>query len=251
MCTNRNAYNMVLHKYGDKLYLGLQDVVDEHLHGIANHVANAPDHNFLEAVNEAWNEHDRSMLMIRDILMYMVRRKQLFLFIICSFIIKDRVYVVQHGVLPVYDLGLVLFQSNVARHPVIKERLLKSLLDMIQRERTGELINRSLIKSITQMLVDIGVNSRNVYEEDFEIPFLEATKDFYYVESQQCISSNSCPDYMRKIENRRREELDRVQHYLDQSSENKVREVVESELIAKHMHTLVHVRFFFPVTFFE
>lgn len=66
---------MVLHKYGDKLYQGLQDVVDEHLHGIANQVANAPDHNFLVAVNEAWNEHDRSMLMIRDILMYMVSSK--------------------------------------------------------------------------------------------------------------------------------------------------------------------------------
>lgn len=95
------------------------------------------------------------------------------------------------------------------------------------------------------MLVDIGVNSRIVYEEDFETFFLEATKEFYYVESQQCISSNSCPDYMKKIENRRREELDRVQHYLDQSSENKVREVVEAELIAKHMHTLVHVCCFF------
>uniref|UniRef100_A0A7S4HWF0 Cullin family profile domain-containing protein n=1 Tax=Vannella robusta TaxID=1487602 RepID=A0A7S4HWF0_9EUKA len=220
----RNAYNMVLHKYGDKLYLGLQDVVDTHLQGVAAEVANVPDHNFLLAVNEAWNEHDRSMLMIRDILMYM-----------------DRVYVVQHGVLPVYDLGLVLFQSNVARHPVIKERLLKSLLDLIYLERTGELINRSLVKSITQMLVDLGVNSRIVYEEDFEQPFLEATRDFYRVESQEFIASNSCPDYMRKIENRRKEELDRVQHYLDQSSENKVREVVEAELITKHMHTLVHM----------
>lgn len=63
---------MVLHKYGDKLYLGLQDVVDTHLQGVAAEVANVPDHNFLLAVNEAWNEHDRSMLMIRDILMYMV-----------------------------------------------------------------------------------------------------------------------------------------------------------------------------------
>ena len=171
----------------------------------------------------------------------LTKTHDLFLFFFISFKTQDRVYVVQHGVLPVYDLGLVLFQSNVARHPVIKERLLKSLLDLIYLERTGELINRSLVKSITQMLVDLGVNSRIVYEEDFEQPFLEATRDFYRVESQEFIASNSCPDYMRKIENRRKEELDRVQHYLDQSSENKVREVVEAELITKHMHTLVHV----------
>jgi len=61
------------------------------------------------------------------------------------------------------------------------------------------------------------------------------------VESQEFIASNICPDYMRKAENRRREELERVQYYLDQNSESKVREVVETELIAKHMHTLVHV----------
>ena len=100
----------------------------------------------------------------------------------------------QVGVLPVYDLGLVIFQCNVARNPVIKERLLRTLLDLIHKERTGELINRSLVKSITQMLVDLGVNNRQVYEEDFETPFLEATREFYYVESQEFIASNSCPD---------------------------------------------------------
>jgi len=220
----RNAYNMVLHKFGDRLYQGLQDVVDEHLTSVAKGVAAAPDHNFLTSLNEAWSEHERSMIMIRDILMYM-----------------DRVYVGQVGVLPVYDLGLVIFQCNVARNPIIKERLLRTLLDLIHKERTGELINRSLVKSITQMLVDLGVNNRQVYEEDFETPFLEATREFYYVESQEFIASNSCPDYMRKAENRRREELERVQYYLDQNSESKVREVVETELIAKHMQTLVHM----------
>lgn len=64
---------MVLHKYGDKLYQGLQEAVYEHLKGVAIEVANAPDHNFLYILNEAWCEHDRSMLMIRDILMYMVK----------------------------------------------------------------------------------------------------------------------------------------------------------------------------------
>lgn len=157
----------------------------------------------------------------------------------------------QHGVLPVYDLGLVLFRENITRNVLIKERLLRTLLDLIYKERTGELINRTLIKSITQMLVDLGVNSRSVYEEDFEKPFLEATRDFYRIESQEFISSNSCPDYMRKVEARRKEELDRVQHYLDeQSSESKVRDVIETELIAAHLNTLIHVFSSFLFRFF-
>ncbi len=68
----RNAYNMVLHKYGDRLYKGLQQVVDDHLKGVALEVSAANDDSFMEALNKAWNDHKISMLMIRDILMYMV-----------------------------------------------------------------------------------------------------------------------------------------------------------------------------------
>lgn len=49
------------------------------------------------------------------------------------------------------------------------------------------------------MLVELGVNSRNVYEEDFEKPFLETSAAFYRVESQEFIASNSCSDYMKKV----------------------------------------------------
>ncbi len=63
---------MVLHKYGDRLYKGLQQVVDEHLKEVANDVAAANDDTFMDALNKAWNDHKISMLMIRDILMYMV-----------------------------------------------------------------------------------------------------------------------------------------------------------------------------------
>lgn len=61
-----------MHKYGDRLYNGLKQVVDEHLKGVAQQVAQANDDCFLQALNEAWNDHHQSMLMIRDILMYLV-----------------------------------------------------------------------------------------------------------------------------------------------------------------------------------
>lgn len=64
---------MVLHKYGDKLYKGLNDVVDEHLKRVGASVcAVVDDEAFVQELNKAWNDHKVSMLMIRDILMYMV-----------------------------------------------------------------------------------------------------------------------------------------------------------------------------------
>jgi len=91
------------------------------------------------------------------------------------------------------------------------------------------------------MLIDLGINSRLVYEDDFEKPFLETTSNFYRLESQEFISSNACPDYMKKVENRIKEEMERVAHYLDASTEPKLKEVVDKELIKNHMKTLVEM----------
>lgn len=52
--------------------------------------------NFLQVLNQAWNDHQTSMVMIRDILMYM-----------------DRVYVQQNNVDNVYNLGLIIFRDQV------------------------------------------------------------------------------------------------------------------------------------------
>jgi len=69
----RNAYTMVLHKHGEKLYTGLREVVTEHLVSkVREDVLGSLNNNFLQTLNSAWNDHQTSMVMIRDILMYMV-----------------------------------------------------------------------------------------------------------------------------------------------------------------------------------
>lgn len=62
----------MLHKHGDKLYNGLADTVRAHLRKMASDVESANDASFLELLNKKWADHKLSMIMIRDILMYMV-----------------------------------------------------------------------------------------------------------------------------------------------------------------------------------
>ena len=69
----RNAYNMVLHKFGDKLYQGLSDTITSHLKTVAEQVASANDAEFLTELKDQWDKHKISSIMIRDILMYMAR----------------------------------------------------------------------------------------------------------------------------------------------------------------------------------
>lgn len=69
----RNAYNLVLHKHGDLLYDGIQEMVEARLRSVAELVAASPDEQLLCRISEEWKEHQVTMVMVRDILMYMDR----------------------------------------------------------------------------------------------------------------------------------------------------------------------------------
>ena len=69
----------------------------------------------------------------------------------------------------------------MVRYGGIRDHLRVTLLDMVMRERKGEMVDRIAIKNACQMLMVLGINSRSVYEEDFERPFLQQSAEFYRV----------------------------------------------------------------------
>lgn len=83
---------------------------------IRNDVLSALNNNFLQTLNAAWNDHQTSMVMIRDILMYM-----------------DRVYVQQNNCENVYNLGLVIFRDKVVRQEEKQNMLPSSYLSVYMR----------------------------------------------------------------------------------------------------------------------
>jgi len=92
----RNAYNMVLHKYGEKLYSELVNTMTQHMCEIAMTVEASQGDLFLEELDSKWREHNKSLQMIRDILMYM-----------------DRTYVNNFNKTPVHELGLNLWRDTL------------------------------------------------------------------------------------------------------------------------------------------
>lgn len=219
----RNAYTMVLHKHGERLYTGLRSVVTKHLEEkVRVDVLQSLNNNFLQTLNAAWNDHQTAMVMIRDILMYM-----------------DRVYVQQNNVDNVYNLGLKIFRDQVVRYGNVRDHLRQTLLDLVMKERRGEVVDRLAVKNACQMLMVLGIDSRTVYEEDFERPFLEQSADFYRMESQKFLAENSASVYIRKVEARINEEAERAAHYLDKTTEEPIVKVLEDELISKHMKNIV------------
>ncbi|ESW23215.1 hypothetical protein PHAVU_004G027900 [Phaseolus vulgaris] len=217
----RNAYNMVLHKFGEKLYTGLVTTMTSHLKEISQSIESAQGEIFLDELNRKWADHNKALQMIRDILMYM-----------------DRTFVPSNHKTSVHELGLNLWRDVVIHSIKTQARLLDTLLELVLRERNGEVINRGLMRNIIKMLMDLGLP---VYQLDFEKHFLDVSSNFYGCESQKFIETCDCGDYLKKAERRLNEELERVSHYLDPRSESKITNVVEKEMIESHMHTLVHM----------
>lgn len=63
----------------------------------------------------------------------------------------DRIYVKHQNKVPVHQLGLDKWRDVVVRNKKVRERLLTTLLEMVQKERTGEVIDRALMRSITMV----------------------------------------------------------------------------------------------------
>lgn len=53
----RNAYNLVLHKYGTLLYEGVTQKLTQHLTATAKRLEEVPDSSLLEEISTTWAEH--------------------------------------------------------------------------------------------------------------------------------------------------------------------------------------------------
>jgi len=221
----RNAYNLVLHKHGTLLYEGVSDKLSSHLLATVERVAEVPDSSLLEEISKTWKEHQITMIMVRDILMYM-----------------DRTYIKQQRRRPIYELGLHLFRITVWDHPRIQPRVTELLLTTIASERAGLLTDdRSLLKNNLGMLLELGqADSSNVYERDFESLFLGTTQEFYRVESMDYLSKTTATDYVTRATKRLEEEKERSAALaLPISTESPLQRIIQTELIERHAKTIV------------
>ena len=142
----------------------------------------------------------------------------------------------------------------------IRHHLRRILLEV----RSGEVSDTpSSVKAACQMLIILGIDSRALYEEEFERRFLAQSAEFYKVynslifqsvhivnkivsflnqsEGQKYLGENSSSVYVKKVETLINEESKRAEQYLDESTVHRIVALLEKELIQKHMKTIVEV----------
>jgi cullin 1 len=120
-------------------------------------------------------------------------------------------------------------------------KLANAILRLIEAQRNGEIIDQGLVKKVVDSFVSLGLDDSDpnkacldVYKEHFENPFIEATEAFYKKESEAFLADNSVSDYLRKAEERLKEEEDRVERYLNTQTRKALISKCEHVLIREH-----------------
>ncbi|KAI9249557.1 Cullin [Sporodiniella umbellata] len=235
----RTAYRLTMRQFAERLYHDVEKVIADYLETIAQEVvvpafihtktdtvdAGA---SFLKTVKRVWDDYTTAVELILQVFNYL----------------NDRLP--KYNLPGIYDMGLNLFRDKVIRsnqYP-IQKHIISAMLTQVQFERQGDVIDRTAIKSAVAMLSELTDNDtgESVYVVDFEKRYLEKSASFYQVESQKLITSYDASEFMRRVERRLEEEYERTVHCLSMSTENKIRKIIETELIANNINTLMEMK---------
>ncbi|XP_047209617.1 cullin-4B isoform X1 [Girardinichthys multiradiatus] len=212
--------NLCFHKISAKLYKQLRAVCEDHIKAqIDQFREDALDSVlFLKKIDKCWQDHCRQMIMIRSIFLFL-----------------DRTYVLQNSMLPsIWDMGLELFRFYIISDLKVQCKTIDGILLLIERERNGEAIDRSLLRSLLSMLSDL-----QIYQDSFEQRFLEETNRLYAAEGQRLMQEREVPEYLHHVNKRLEEEADRVITYLDQSTQKPLIATVEKQLLGEHLTAIL------------
>ncbi|KAD6453837.1 hypothetical protein R6Q59_015626 [Mikania micrantha] len=149
----------------------------------------------------------------------------------------DRYFIARQTLPPLYDVGLACFRDLVYRE--VNGKVRDAVIFLIYQEREGRQIDRALLKNVLDIFVEIGMGQMEYYENDFESSMLKDTAAYYSSKASNWILEDSCPDYMLKAEECLKREKDRVSHYLHVSSEQKLLEEVQHELLSVYATQLL------------
>ncbi|XP_052895296.1 cullin-4B [Anopheles moucheti] len=215
-CLCQAVSHMCEDKMDSQLYVNLTALVEQHVKAnIVPFLSESGDKLvYLKKMNDYWQSHCQQMIMIRSIFLYL-----------------DRIYVLNNPTVhSIWEMGLELFRDHIAMNNLVQARTVEGILILIEKERHGDTVDRSLLKSLLRMLSDL-----QIYRDAFEQKFLMATKHLYQAEGQAKMEELDVPDYLQHVDKRLNEEEERLEHYLDGCTRHQLIVTVERQLINEHV----------------
>ena len=203
MCTQRSPHNWaeaLYRRYGETLTRYLQQKVVPALTGKQGLA-------LLEETLRRWQNHK----------MYVKWLDRFFAYL-------DRYYVKLQSVDPLNVKGVTIFRSLVFAQ--FKPQLSTAFLDFINEERETMEMSPDTLRGISDMFLELGINSKSVYEQDLEESLLQATASYYSRRASAWVSSDTAPEYCMHAQKAFATEERRVARYLQPSTWPKLKQAL-------------------------
>lgn len=116
---------------------------------------------------------------------------------------------------------LMLDSWNQSIFSNIKQRLQDSAMKLVHAERTGEAFDSQLVIGVRESYVNLSSNTDDklqIYRENFEKAYIDATEAFYRVQAPDYLKENGVQNYMTYADSKLREEEQRASKYLESCS---------------------------------
>ena len=212
MCTQRSPYNWsrdLYERHGQTIEKYLTDTVLPALRDKTGQGGPI----LLHELNHRWTNHQIMNKWLKKFFTYL-----------------DRYYVKHHSLPTLSQAGLRCFKTNI--YDEMKSDTTGAIINLINDEREGAIIDKGLVKSIVELYENMGMGSLDSYTADLEEPLLNSTREYYAKKREDWIN-DSTPDYLIKAEEALEKERKRVADYLNPASETKLLRVVEEEILEK------------------
>jgi len=150
------------------------------------------------------------------------------------------------GLLELAENGFDIFKKEVFNK--FKGDLRDTLLRFVEADRSGDIVDPTLMKDCVYIFVDLGIslptehkaNNLAIYEAEFQTAFINATKEFYQLASEKWLQQKSTPEYLIEVEQVEKHEMERLNKYLHSgTSQSPLAHCLRETLLRKHQMQLL------------
>ncbi|KAK2992003.1 hypothetical protein RJ640_014864, partial [Escallonia rubra] len=205
ICAYKLCTQMRRNDHSKELYDKYRETIEEHVNSMVLPSVKGKDGELmLRELVKGWSNHKVMVKWLSRFFTYLNR------------------YYAERGALPkLNEVGLACFRDQV--HPEFG-KVRDAVIGLIGQERNGEQIDQALLKNVVDIFVEVGMGKMNYYEKNFETMMLQDSAAYYSGKASIWISEYPYPDYILKVEECLKQEMDRVSHYLHSSTEPKLLE---------------------------
>ncbi|KAJ8654808.1 hypothetical protein O0I10_009529 [Lichtheimia ornata] len=173
----------------------------------------ADNESYLMALRDQWMNLMDGLVLIRNV-----------------FIELDRRYLIRNTKFSsLIEFGQHLFRDIVMESEALRSTTVARILNIIQRERDDEMIDRELLHVLTTIFSKL-----DLYEEYFFPAFAKETGAYYGEESTRLLKEMDVPQYLRHVSRRiEQESVDRIQAYLEKTSRSPLTQIVIDRLVRR------------------